>query len=254
MLVALDTRSNTTDGPAERLRRAAADQVGAAVLAVEGRTRSGVDASASMCAELSQIAAQSGVRVCALAASHGPPLGADSSTQRQQARWNVLQLLADARATGAGAIVISPFAEERDASCPDYAAALARVFDELCQLRHHAEAMGVEIVLDAADHRFLASPTEAADFLDDVNSYALGWQLNTSAIRSDQLAAWVRDLARSLRIVSAPTNPHDNDALLSALRLIDYQGAILVRDIETYKQWTARLDPQGAATGKADCG
>jgi hypothetical protein len=251
MFVALDTGAFRTPQPVDGLIRASDEQISAVVVPMDVVAENLGDSDRSPYFALKENALRCAIRVCALSARGGPHLGANSSVERQAAQQQVRHFLDGAKVAGADAIVVQPVAGQRASDSPSHARALGWVYDELRELRHEAEAVGVTIALDTADSGLLPSPEGAADFLDEVNSHAIGWQLDMSALRADSWLDWLGDLARSLQVVKTPAAPYDRDALLCGLRDIGYAGAIVVADTAEYKRWSALLDGNSAAAGKA---
>jgi len=150
-----------------------------------------------------------------------------------------------------------------------YCDALHLVADALSSLRHDAEALGVTLVLDHRDTRFLLSPAEVADLLDRVNSPYVGWCLDADYLSGlADPADWARTLAHRVRLVrfnaAEPLTrgsggaEHSNvSALLAALREVGYEGPVSVADSGNARQAADRLRgllerlPKGGSEARA---
>lgn len=113
--------------------------------------------------------------------NYASPAAAD----RQRARDLTLQLLDQAAAARAGAVLVVPaVVGKATAASPSvsYADALSRTVDALCELRAEAEARAVTLAIENVWNRFLLSPLEAADLIDRVNSPYVGFYLDTGNV------------------------------------------------------------------------
>jgi hexulose-6-phosphate isomerase len=139
------------------------------------------------CAGLAQKAAERGVRIAGLATvdfwqfNYASPDEAD----RRQAVDLTLRMLDRAAALEAGAILVVPAVVGKASDTRmqvAYADALQRVLDALSTLRHEAEARSVTIAIENVWNRFLLSPVEAADLIDQVNSPYVGFYLDVGNV------------------------------------------------------------------------
>jgi hexulose-6-phosphate isomerase len=103
--------------------------------------------------------------------------GSAEEADRRLARDLTGRMLDRAAALGAGAILVVPavvgMAGEARMRVA-YADAHHRTFDALSALRHEAESRSVTIAIENVWNRFLLSPMEMADLIDQVNSPFVG--------------------------------------------------------------------------------
>jgi L-ribulose-5-phosphate 3-epimerase len=107
--------------------------------------------------------------------------GSADAAVRQRAIDLTRQLLDQAAAAGAGAVLVVPavvgrYGEPRART--SYADALNRTYEALCRLRFDAEDRGVALAIENVWNRFLLSPVELAELIDRVNSPYVGVYLD----------------------------------------------------------------------------
>ena len=199
--------------PEDQLRGAAAAGFAGLELALSaGGALTSTD-SKSRYQELGRRAAELDLRITALtcADSFDTNYAAPDPHTRLAARDLTLRLLDRAAAATAGALVVIPAVIGRwNDAAPrvGYANAYACVLDALLELRHDAEARGVALAIENVWNRFLLSPLEAARLLDEVNSPAVGWCLNTGNVAPVGYAAdWISTLGG--RIVGVHLTDYD---------------------------------------------
>lgn len=103
----------------------------------------------------------------------------------------------------------------------DYADALWRTERALAGLRFPAEVRGLRVALRAPLAGFLASPVEAAELIDRVNSPLIGLALDAAALPArHSIGAWLDELgARAfIQIVAGAGALPENAAALPAAR------------------------------------
>lgn len=146
-----------------------------------------LDTPASAFADLGQRAADVDVQLSGLATgvffqyNYASP----DATDRQRAHDLTLHMLDQAAAGRIEAILVVP-AVVGKATAPvpsvPYADAYHRTLDALSSLRFEAEARGVTIAIENVWNRFLLSPLEAADLLDEINSPHVAFYFDTGNI------------------------------------------------------------------------
>jgi hexulose-6-phosphate isomerase len=105
--------------------------------------------------------------------------------QRLRAYDLTRRMLAQAAAAQAGAILVIPAVVGTSTSTGPlvpYADALYRTLEALAELRHDAEQYAVTLAIENVWNRFLLSPIEVADLLDQVNSPYVGFYLDTGNV------------------------------------------------------------------------
>lgn len=207
MFAALNTAGLTAASAEEVL--AGAQRAGFAgvelALSADGPVR--YDDGPKRFAVLGAYARELGLRMVGLSGNHyrQAHFASREAGQRAQALELARRMLANAAACGAGSILLIPAfvggATDISATA-SYADALNQTFEALSELRHDAERVGVAIVLENAWNRFLLSPVEAAELLDQVNSSCVGWCLDTgNVLATGYPQDWIETLSgRILRV------------------------------------------------------
>lgn len=181
---------------------------------------------------VSQAAGERGLRIAAVrdASFTAGALARDSAEAPRAALQPWIERIAHAARLGAAACVILPPAQERGATVSSgRAERLAGLAAGLCRLRFDAEAAAVTLALELASPEWLATPAEAADFLDHVNSPCVGLRLDArEACVQRDLADWISVTGRRLVGVVWPGGPdnHALDELLERLRRARYDGPV----------------------------
>lgn len=136
-------------------------------------------------------------------------LGASEAGKRSKSRERILTAIQDAVVVGASYVRICA-ARLMGPGAPHHQDAVHRALDALLALRHEAGLRGIRIVIHLAEHGFLASPSEARQFLDAVNSPWIGGSINPVMWASSAVAAdWIESLAHRLAMVQLNA-PADN--------------------------------------------
>jgi len=128
-------------------------------------------------------------------------LGANDASMRAKSRDRILSAVQVAGRVGASYVrMIAARLDGADA--PRHQDAIHRTLDALLSLRHEAGLGGTRIVIRLAEHGFLASPSEARQFLDAVNSPWVCGAINPAKCAPSLVAAdWIEALAHRLAIV-----------------------------------------------------
>ena len=109
----------------------------------------------------------------------------------------IKQALRDAKRYGASSILVVPGGVDKDVS---YAEAYQRVQTELRKAVPLAEELGVKLALENVWNHFLLSPLEAARFVDEFNSPAVGWHFDVgNVIFLGQPEQWIRILGKRIQ-------------------------------------------------------
>jgi len=125
------------------------------------------------------------------ALSHADP------NERDKGVEGVKQALRDAKRYGASSILVVPGGVDKDTS---YADAYQRVQTALRKAVPLAEELGVKLALENVWNHFLLSPLEAARFVDEFNSPAVGWHFDVgNVIFLGQPEQWIRILGKRIQ-------------------------------------------------------
>jgi L-ribulose-5-phosphate 3-epimerase len=123
---------------------------------------------------------------------HSRLMSQAAPSQRQNGIDGVKQALRDAKAYGAPAILLVPgVVDERTA----YDEAYERMHNGIRELVPLAEELGVKIAIENVWNHFLLSPLEAARFVDEFKSPAVGWHFDIgNIINMGWPEQWIRIL------------------------------------------------------------
>lgn len=208
MDAAFNTAGFSPEIPAERLFESLQSAGFASVeLALRDAGPFRYDLSAVQFAAVGKMARNLGLQIIGLSGNHYRHAHFAHPDARQRARASDLarHMLEMAHAAEAGSILLIPafVGGAQDAtSTSGYADALNLTADALDNLRFLAAGAGVSIVLENAWNRFLLSPVEALRLLDQVNSPAIGWCVDTgNVLATGYPQDWICTLgARVLRL------------------------------------------------------
>jgi hexulose-6-phosphate isomerase len=125
------------------------------------------------------------------------PLSSADPAQRAAAVEGVKEALRRAKRYGASSILVVPGAATKEIS---YAQAYERNQQELRKAVPLAEELGVKIALENVWNNFLLSPIEAAGFVDEFNSSAVGWHFDIgNVIYLGWPEQWIRILGERIQ-------------------------------------------------------
>ena len=110
---------------------------------------------------------------------HSRGLSSPLAAERAKALAGVQQALRDAKRYGASSILVVPGVVNDKIS---YADAYTRTQDELRKAVPLAGELGVKMAFENVWNHFLLSPLEAARYVDEFNSPAVGWQFDVGNI------------------------------------------------------------------------
>ena len=128
---------------------------------------------------------------------HSRALSSPDPAKRTQAVEGVKQALRDAKRYGATSILVVPGVVNESTS---YADNYQRVQTELRKAVPLAEDLGVKMAFENVWNHFLLSPTEAARFVDEFNSPAVGWHFDVgNVIYLGWPEHWIRILGKRIQ-------------------------------------------------------
>jgi hexulose-6-phosphate isomerase len=107
------------------------------------------------------------------------------------------QTLRDAKRYGASSVLLVPAVVNKEVSYPD---AYTRSQAEIRKAVPLAEELGVKIAIENVWNQFLLSPLEAARYVDEFNSPAVGWHFDVgNIINYGWPEQWVRVLGKRIQ-------------------------------------------------------
>jgi len=107
------------------------------------------------------------------------------------------QTLRDAKRYGAGSVLFVPAVVSKAVS---YADAYTRSQAEIRKVLPLAEELGVKIAIENVWNQFLLSPLEAARYIDEFNSPAIGWHFDVgNVINFGFPEQWIRVLGKRIQ-------------------------------------------------------
>jgi hexulose-6-phosphate isomerase len=128
---------------------------------------------------------------------HSRALSEPDAAKRAAAVEGIKQALRDAKRYGASSILVVPGGVSEGVT---YAQAYQRVQEELRKAVPLAEELGLKIACENVWNHFLLSPMEAARFVDEFNSPAVGWHFDVgNAIYLGWPEQWIRILGRRIQ-------------------------------------------------------
>jgi hexulose-6-phosphate isomerase len=123
-------------------------------------------------------------------------LSSASAAERAKAAEGVKQALRDAKRYGASSILVVPGVVNENTSCAD---AYTRTQVELRKAVPLAEELGVKMAFENVWNHFLLSPLEAARYVDEFNSPAVGWQFDVgNMVYIGWSEQWIRILGKRI--------------------------------------------------------
>jgi len=120
------------------------------------------------------------------------PLSSPDPKVRAEGLEGLKQTLRDAKRYGASSVLLVPAVVSKDVS---YAEAYSRSQTEIRKAIPLAEELGVKIACENVWNYFLLSPLEAARYIDEFNSPAVGWHFDVgNIINYGWPEQWIRAL------------------------------------------------------------
>ena len=173
----------------------------------------------------------------------GKPLSDPNPKVREEGLEALKQTLRDAKRYGATSVLLVPAVVNKDISYND---AYQRSQAEIRKAIPLAEELGVKIAIENVWNQFLLSPLEAARYVDEFNSPAVGWHFDVgNVITYGWPEQWIRILGKRIQKLhikeysrrrrdaeglwkgfDVPLLEGDNNwpAIMAALREIGYNG------------------------------
>lgn len=142
------------------------------------------------------------------------PLSDPDPKVREEGLESFKQALRDAKRYGASSVLLVPAVVNKDVS---YSDAYTRSQAEIRKAIPLAEELGVRIACENVWNQFLLSPMEAARYVDEFNSPAVGWHFDVGNILNyGWPEQWIRILGRrveKLHIKEFSRKKRDNEGL-----------------------------------------
>ena len=127
----------------------------------------------------------------------GKPLSSPDAAVRAEGLAGLKQTLRDAKRYGASSVLLVPAVVNQEIS---YAAAYTRSQAEIREAVPLAEELGVKIAIENVWNNFLLSPLEAARYVDEFNSPAVGWHFDVgNVINYGWPEQWIRVLGKRIQ-------------------------------------------------------
>jgi L-ribulose-5-phosphate 3-epimerase len=127
----------------------------------------------------------------------GKPLSHPDPKIREEGLEALKQTLRDAKRYGASSVLLVPGVVSKEISYPD---AYTRSQAEIRKAIPLAEQLGVKIAIENVWNQFLLSPLEAARYVDEFNSPAVGWHFDVgNVINYGWPEQWVRILGKRIQ-------------------------------------------------------
>jgi hexulose-6-phosphate isomerase len=142
------------------------------------------------------------------------PLSDPDPKVRAEGLEALKQTLRDGKRYGATSVLLVPAVVKKEVSYPD---AYARSQAEIRKAVPLAEELGVKIAIENVWNQFLLSPLEAARYVDEFNSTAVGWHFDVgNVITFGWPEQWIRVLGKriqKLHIKEYSRKKRDNEGL-----------------------------------------
>jgi hexulose-6-phosphate isomerase len=127
----------------------------------------------------------------------GKPLSDPNPTVREEGLEALKQTLRDAKRYGATSVLLVPAVVNKDVS---YADAYTRSQAEIAKAVPLAEELGVKIAIENVWNHFLLSPLEAARYVDEFKSPAVGWHFDIgNVLNFGWPEQWIRILGKRIQ-------------------------------------------------------
>jgi L-ribulose-5-phosphate 3-epimerase len=124
------------------------------------------------------------------------PLSDPNPAVREEGLHGLEQALRDAKAYGASSVLLVPAVVNKQVS---YADAYTRSQTEIRKALPLAQELGVKIAVENVWNQFLLSPLEAARYIDEFNSGAIGWHFDIgNVITYGWPEQWIRILGKRI--------------------------------------------------------
>ncbi len=180
------------------------------------------------------------------------PLSSPDPKVRAEGLESLKQTLRDAKRYGASSVLLVPGVVNKDIS---YADAYTRSQAEIRKAIPLAEELGVKIACENVWNYFLLSPLEAARFVDEFNSPAVGWHFDVgNVITYGWPEQWIRILGpriQKLHIKEYSRKKRDKEGLWKGFQVPlgegddDWPAVMKALDDIGYHGWAMTEQPGG---------
>lgn len=140
-----------------------------------------------------------GLEIASVCGAHhwGKPLSSPDPRIREQGLEALKQTLRDAKRYGASSVLLVPAVVSQEIS---YSEAYERSQAEIRKAIPLAEELGVKIAVENVWNQFLLSPLEAARYVDEFKSPAVGWHFDVgNIITYGWPEQWIRVLGKRIQ-------------------------------------------------------
>jgi L-ribulose-5-phosphate 3-epimerase len=125
------------------------------------------------------------------------PLSDPSPAVRSEGLRGLEQALRDGKAYGASSVLLVPAVVNKQVS---YADAYTRSQEQIRKVLPLAQQLGLKIAIENVWNQFLLSPLEAARYIDEFNSPAIGWHFDVgNIINYGWPEQWIRILGKRIQ-------------------------------------------------------
>ncbi|HWX22706.1 MAG TPA: sugar phosphate isomerase/epimerase family protein [Candidatus Binatia bacterium] len=180
------------------------------------------------------------------------PLSDPDPKVREEGLEALKQTLRDAKRYGASSVLLVPAVVNKEVS---YADAYTRSQAEIRKAIPLAEELGVKIACENVWNHFLLSPLEAARYVDEFNSPAVGWHFDVgNVLNYGWPEQWVRILGKriqKLHIKEFSRKKRDNEGLWKGFSVPllegdnDWPAVMKALDDIGYSGWAQTEQPGG---------
>src|SRR3989442_14955710 len=142
---------------------------------------------------------ETGLEIPSVCGAHhwSKPLSDPDPKVREEGLAALKQTLREAKRYGASSVLLVPAVVNKEVS---YDEAYTRSQAEIRKAVPLAEELGVKIAIENVWNNFLLSPLEAARFVDEFNSPAMGWHFDVgNVINTGWPEQWVRVLGKRIQ-------------------------------------------------------
>lgn len=148
--------------------------------------------------EVLKAAEETGLKIASVSTgAHSRMLSGANPTMRQQGVDGLKQALQDAKKYGASSVLVVAGGVDEKTS---YAEAYQRTQEEIRKVIPLAEELGVKLAIENVWNQFLLSPLEAARFVDEFKSPAVGWHFDVgNVVTYGWPEQWIRILGKRIQ-------------------------------------------------------
>ncbi len=181
------------------------------------------------------------------------PLSAPDEATRKLGLDGLLQSLRDAHAYGAGSVLLVPGIARDGVS---YEQCWERSIVEIKKAIPLAKDLGVKISIENVGNNFITTPEKAMDYLDAINSQAVGWHFDIGNVGRNYGPAerWIELLGKRIvriHVKDFTTKPAVSGARGERPKLLDgetnWPAVMNALDRAGYQGWAISEQPAGQA-------